>query len=141
MTLGTLYVLGCPITIYSLAWARTHVIGDLPVMFIKHYINSAIFTGRNVSSEISTSTLKLCAEDLEPRIIKHMSQNMGYRLSEIIRLITSNIPHGATATYHLLLRKLKKKCHELRSSSRISASLEHISAHLVSTVIMSSLKL
>ncbi len=48
----------------------------------------------------------LTADDLDPNILRHMSQTLGFRLTEILRLVASNTPHGATATYHLLCARL-----------------------------------
>lgn len=50
--------------------------------------------------------LALTPDDLLPSILRHMSHALGFRLTEIIRLVTANVPHSATATYHLLQARL-----------------------------------
>ena len=64
---------------------------------------------------------KLKTEALENSILKHMSENQGFRLGEIIRFVTGNVPSSATAMYHLFYRKLRKYIGNLKASGKISA--------------------
>ena len=89
-----------------------------------------LFSGRTVSTE--TQNLNLTPDDLDPCILKHMSQNMGFRLSEIIRLVTSNMPHSATATYHLFQVRLDCYVANSRVQGKIHASQSRVANSLVS---------
>ncbi|CAD5126474.1 DgyrCDS14597 [Dimorphilus gyrociliatus] len=51
---------------------------------------------------------KLRSDDLDMTIIKHMTYKMSFRLSDVIRLVSNNIPNTSSATYHLLVRRLEK---------------------------------
>ena len=64
---------------------------------------------------------KLKTETLDNSILKHMSENQGFRLGEIIRFVTGNVPSSATATYHLFQRKLQKYIGNLKASGKIAA--------------------
>lgn len=50
-----------------------------------------------------------------------MSENQGFRLGEIIRFVTGNVPSSATAMYHLFYRKLRKYIGNLKASGKIAA--------------------
>ena len=96
-----------------------------------HQVNLCLlFSGRTVSTE--TQNLNLTPDDLDPCILKHMSQNMGFRLSEIIRLVTSNMPHSATATYHLFQVRLDCYVAKSRVQGKIHASQSRVANSLVS---------
>ena len=88
------------------------------------------FSGRTVSTE--AKHLNLTPDDLDPCILKHMSQNMGFRLSEIIRLVTSNMPHSATATYHLFQVRLDCYVANSRVQGKINASQSRVANSVVS---------
>lgn len=51
---------------------------------------------------------RLRSDDLVQAILKHMVDNIEFRLSQVIRMVTSNIPNSATATYHLFHKRLQK---------------------------------
>ena len=55
-----------------------------------------------------------------------MSQNMDFRLSEVIRLVTNNVPSSCNATYSLFRRKLLRYNAEMRVQGRVSASGAHL---------------
>lgn len=50
-----------------------------------------------------------------------MSENQGFRMGEIIRYVTGNVPSSATAMYYLINRKLTKHLGNLRASGKIPA--------------------
>lgn len=77
--------------------------------------------GRNKPMEPAPFPNKLNADDLNHNIIKHMSQTLEYRMGDIIRLVTSNIPSSATATYHMFEKRLKAYEAKMRVEGRISA--------------------
>lgn len=76
---------------------------------------------------------RLVAEELETGIVRHMAENMEFRLSEVIRLVTANIPNNATATYHLLLRKLRRYLTEERLLGRTQDKLAAASKQVLSS--------
>lgn len=47
------------------------------------------------------------------------------RMSEVIRLTTNNIPNNATATYHLLLKKLTRYNEEIKAKGRACSESRH----------------
>lgn len=59
-----------------------------------------------VNVSISVLFHRLCVEDLNSSVLAHMTQTLGYALSEIIHTLTTNRPSTITAYYHLLLSKL-----------------------------------
>ncbi|KAJ8315381.1 hypothetical protein KUTeg_007531 [Tegillarca granosa] len=65
---------------------------------------------------------KLKTEDLDENIMKHMVETQGFRMSEIIRFVTGNVPSPATAMYHIVHRKLTKYMADLRVQGKISAA-------------------
>ena len=66
---------------------------------------------------------RIKTEMLDNSILKHMSENQGFRLGEIIRFVTGNVPSSATATYHLFQRKLQKYIGNLKASGKIPADI------------------
>lgn len=60
-------------------------------------------------------------EALDNSVLKHMSENQGFRVSEVIRYVTGNVPSSATAMYYLINRKLTKHYGNLRASGKIAA--------------------
>lgn len=64
---------------------------------------------------------RLRSEDLDNNILKHMSEILGFRMSEVIRFVTANTPSPATSTYHLILRKFTKYIAEMKASGKVAA--------------------
>uniref|UniRef100_A0A3B3VTJ6 non-specific serine/threonine protein kinase n=1 Tax=Poecilia latipinna TaxID=48699 RepID=A0A3B3VTJ6_9TELE len=50
----------------------------------------------------------LCPEDLNSSVLAHMTETLGYSLSEVIKTVTSNRPSAVMASYHLLLNKFNR---------------------------------
>ena len=69
-----------------------------------------IFFAGNISKPLEPAPFpnRLTAVDLNQSVLKHMATRLEFRLGEVLRLVTSNFPCSATATYHLLLRKLQR---------------------------------
>ncbi|CAH1777992.1 unnamed protein product [Owenia fusiformis] len=49
---------------------------------------------------------KIHNDELNENVMKHMTENMDFKLSEVIKFVVGNIPNSATTTYHLLNNKL-----------------------------------
>lgn len=81
-----------------------------------------MFSGSNKALEPAPFPNRNGADDLDQNIIKHMAHNMDFRLSEVIRLVTNNVPSSCTSTYNLLRRKLDRYNAELRVQGKVSAS-------------------
>ncbi|XP_045196682.2 hormonally up-regulated neu tumor-associated kinase homolog isoform X2 [Mercenaria mercenaria] len=64
---------------------------------------------------------KMKTDTLDNSILKHMSENQGFRIGEVIRYVTGNVPSSATAMYYLIYRKLIKHLGNLRASGKIPA--------------------
>ncbi|XP_052242550.1 hormonally up-regulated neu tumor-associated kinase homolog A-like [Dreissena polymorpha] len=64
---------------------------------------------------------KMKTDDIDNSIIRHMSDNQGFRIGEVIRYVTGNVPSSATAMYYLINRKLQKHYGHLRASGKIAA--------------------
>ena len=62
---------------------------------------------------------KLKTEALDNSILKHMSENQGFRIGEVIRYVTGNVPSSATAMYHLMLRKFTKHIGNMKATGKI----------------------
>nr|KAI8757963.1 serine/threonine-protein kinase MARK2-like isoform X1 [Biomphalaria glabrata] len=60
---------------------------------------------------------KMKTSDLEADILSHMSENLGFRMGEVIKFVTCNIPSPACATYHLYLTRLNRHRVEQKVSS------------------------
>ena len=60
-------------------------------------------------------------EDLHENILKYMSEVQGFRLGEIIRFVTGNMPSPSLAMYHTLEQKLKRYYADMRVKGKISA--------------------
>ena len=90
---------------------------------LKFYCNllSSFFTGTSNPMSRAPCPNKLKTETLDNSILKHMSENQGFRLGEIIRFVTGNVPSNATAMYHLFHRKLRKYVGNLKASGKIAA--------------------
>ncbi|XP_064629382.1 serine/threonine-protein kinase par-1-like [Lineus longissimus] len=78
--------------------------------------------GRNRPLEPAMFPNRLRADELDQNIIKHMSQNMDFKMSEIIRMVVSNIPHSTTASYHLFRRKLIRYTAVMNVMTKVAAS-------------------
>ena len=72
--------------------------------------------------ELAPFPNKLNADSLEESIVKHMVQSLNFRVSEVIRLVTTNIPNSATATYNLLLTRLNRYSAEMRVQGKVAAA-------------------
>lgn len=62
------------------------------------------YTGRNRPMEQAPFPNRLAESALCRSVVRHMTDRLAYRLSDIVRLVTGNIPSSAVATYHLLLK-------------------------------------
>lgn len=51
---------------------------------------------------------RLTSEDINMIIVRHMTSHMDFRLSDVIRFVTGNIPTSSTATYQLLEKRLRR---------------------------------
>ncbi|XP_054900050.1 hormonally up-regulated neu tumor-associated kinase homolog [Poeciliopsis prolifica] len=51
---------------------------------------------------------RLSPEDLNSSVLAHMTETLGYSLSEVINTVTSNRPSAVMASYHLLLNKFNR---------------------------------
>lgn len=51
---------------------------------------------------------RLSPEDLNSTVLEYMTETLGYSLSEIIHVVTTNRPSALTASYHLLLSRLNR---------------------------------
>ena len=85
-------------------------------------LNSCALAGRNRPPEVAPFPNKLCADDLDAGILTHMSQNLDFRLSDVIRLTAANIPNTITATYNLFLKKLNRYSAEMRVNGKVAAA-------------------
>ncbi|RUS81132.1 hypothetical protein EGW08_011118 [Elysia chlorotica] len=65
---------------------------------------------------------KLKTSDLNTDILSHMSDNLGFRMGEVIKFVTCNTPSAACATYHLYLTRLKRYLQEAEGSTKKSGS-------------------
>ncbi|XP_041354216.1 serine/threonine-protein kinase MARK2-like [Gigantopelta aegis] len=65
---------------------------------------------------------KLKADEMDNSILKHMSENMGFRMGEIIRFVTGNVPSSANATYQMLHRKHIRYKADLRVKGKVPAT-------------------
>ncbi|GFS19196.1 hormonally up-regulated neu tumor-associated kinase-like [Elysia marginata] len=61
---------------------------------------------------------KLKTNDLNTDILSHMSDNLGFRMGEVIKFVTCNTPSAACATYHLYLTRLKHYQEQQEQSSK-----------------------
>lgn len=77
---------------------------------------------RSSPLEPSPCPNKLKTEDLDENIMKHMVETQGFRMSEIIRFVTGNVPSPATAMYHIVHRKFTKYMADLRVQGKIPAA-------------------
>ena len=79
---------------------------------------------------------KLRTEDLNMSIVRHMTSNMDFRVNDVIRFVTGNIPTSATATYQLLEKRLRnyitQKEAEVKDTSKSSARPKRVSITIFS---------
>ena len=59
---------------------------------------------------------------MDNAILKHMSEHMGFRIGEIVRFVTGNVPSSANATYQMLHRKHIRYKAELRVMGKVPAT-------------------
>ncbi|XP_055954638.1 serine/threonine-protein kinase BRSK2-like [Patella vulgata] len=64
---------------------------------------------------------KLRTDELDSNLLKHMCHNLGFRMNEIIRFCTGNVPSAANATYQLFLKKLRRYNADARVKGKIPA--------------------
>ena len=64
---------------------------------------------------------KMKTDHIDNSLLRHMSESQGFRIGEIIRYVTGNVPSSATAMYYLINRKLRKHYGNLRASGKIAA--------------------
>ncbi|WAR07491.1 HUNK-like protein, partial [Mya arenaria] len=64
---------------------------------------------------------KVKADTIDNSILRHMAENQGFRIGEVVRYVTGNVPSSATAMYCLIHRKLQKHYGNLRASGKIAA--------------------
>ena len=89
--------------------------------------------GRTKPLESSPCPNKLRNDDLIENILKYMSEVQGFRMSEVIRFVTSNTPSAALAMYHILHRKLGAYMADLRVKGKIPALEEQLLGHVRNT--------
>ncbi|XP_059164644.1 serine/threonine-protein kinase MARK2-like [Physella acuta] len=63
---------------------------------------------------------KMRTSDLDADILSHMSENLGFRMGEVIKFVTCNTPSPACATYHLYLSRVSRYNLEQRSSGQMT---------------------
>ncbi|KAK7491336.1 hypothetical protein BaRGS_00017437 [Batillaria attramentaria] len=79
---------------------------------------------------------KLKTSDLDIDILKHMSENLGFRMSEVIRFVVGNVPSSACATYHMFHRKLQRHRAEQRAKGKTpAAEVRHVEPTRISLVL------
>ncbi|XP_014825020.1 PREDICTED: hormonally up-regulated neu tumor-associated kinase homolog [Poecilia mexicana] len=62
---------------------------------------------------------RLCPEDLNSSVLAHMTETLGYSLSEVINTVTSNRPSAVMASYHLLLNKFNRSHKGAKASKKL----------------------
>ncbi|KAL8599941.1 hypothetical protein ACOMHN_050243 [Nucella lapillus] len=82
--------------------------------------------GRNKSMPRAPFPNKLKSSDLNTPVLKHMSYNLDFRLSETIRYVVGNTPSSACATYHLYHRKLQRHLAALEAQGRACSDAMHL---------------
>nr|XP_046229739.1 hormonally up-regulated neu tumor-associated kinase homolog [Scatophagus argus] len=65
---------------------------------------------------------RLCPEDLNSSVLAHMTETLGYPLSEIIHTLTNNRPSAIMAYYHLLLNKLSRTQKGAKTSKKLESN-------------------
>ncbi|CAG2255089.1 Hormonally up-regulated neu tumor-associated kinase,Serine/threonine-protein kinase MARK1,Serine/threonine protein kinase OSK4,MAP/microtubule affinity-regulating kinase 4,SNF1-related protein kinase catalytic subunit alpha KIN11,Serine/threonine protein kinase OSK3,Hormonally up-regulated neu tumor-associated kinase homolog,Serine/threonine-protein kinase MARK2,Hormonally up-regulated neu tumor-associated kinase homolog B,MAP/microtubule affinity-regulating kinase 3,Hormonally up-regulated neu tumor-assoc len=60
-------------------------------------------------------------DELDETILKHMSEVQGFRLGEVIRFVTGNLPSPALSMYHTLDQRLKRYYADMRVRGKMSA--------------------
>ncbi|KAM9355017.1 uncharacterized protein KZ484_013211 [Pholidichthys leucotaenia] len=62
---------------------------------------------------------RLCAEDLNSTVLTHMTETLGYSLSETLHTLTNNKPSAIMASYHLLLNKLNRSQRGAKANKKL----------------------
>ncbi|XP_074651210.1 uncharacterized protein LOC141905968 isoform X2 [Tubulanus polymorphus] len=85
-----------------------------------------ITEGLNKPMDAAPFPNRLRSEQIDQDLLKHMSGNMDFKISEIIRLVLSNVPHSSTATYLLMHQKLLRYKQEQKSlaENRVAGQLQ-----------------
>ncbi|XP_013403241.1 hormonally up-regulated neu tumor-associated kinase [Lingula anatina] len=71
---------------------------------------------------ISRQHHKLCSQELSEKILQYMCTQLGCKLGETIKMVTCNIPHSSTSTYHLLTQRLARHQAETEVNGKIAAA-------------------
>lgn len=80
-----------------------------------------MFIGNTKPLERSIFPNKRTSGDLDERILKQMSDCQDFRLGDIVRCVTGNIPSPALATYYGFEQKLKRYIFEIGVKENMSA--------------------
>lgn len=80
-----------------------------------------MFIGNTKPLERSIFPNKRTSGDLDDRIVKQMNDCQGFRLGDIVRCVTGNIPSPALATYYGFEQKLKRYIFEIGVKENMSA--------------------
>ena len=62
------------------------------------------------------------SDEMEQNILKHMAENMDYKIGEVIRFVIGNVPNSATATYHLFKKKLLRHFADMKIKNKVALS-------------------
>ncbi|KAG7508883.1 hormonally up-regulated neu tumor-associated kinase-like [Solea senegalensis] len=65
---------------------------------------------------------RLCAEELNSSVLSYMTETLGFSLSEVIHMLTSNRPSAIMASYHLLLNKLNRSQRGAKASKKLESN-------------------
>ncbi|KAM3602925.1 uncharacterized protein V6R79_013471 [Siganus canaliculatus] len=65
---------------------------------------------------------RLSSEDLNSSVLSHMTETLGYSLSEIRHTLTSNRPSAIMASYHLLLNKLSRNQKGVKANKKLESN-------------------
>jgi hypothetical protein len=80
-----------------------------------------LFIGNTKPLERSIFPNKRTSGDLDERILKEMSECQGFRLGDVVRCVTGNVPSQALAIYHGFEQKLKRYIFEIGVKENMSA--------------------
>ncbi|XP_063404988.1 hormonally up-regulated neu tumor-associated kinase-like [Mytilus trossulus] len=80
-----------------------------------------IAEGKTKPLERSVFPNRRRSDELDETILKHMSEIQGFRLGEVIRFVTGNLPSPALSMYHTLDQRLKRYYADMRVRGKMSA--------------------
>ncbi|XP_071113089.1 serine/threonine-protein kinase MARK2-like isoform X1 [Haliotis cracherodii] len=83
--------------------------------------------GKNKSLDRPPFPNRIKADDIDASILKHMSERLGFRVGEVIRFVTGNVPSSANATYQMYNRKLCR----YQADLRVKGKVPHIDGRLM----------